>query len=130
MQLFTVLKGAFPMLTIAQAKNFSGPDEVRSLPKTRVEVINLGDMTLMKLTLEPGWKWSECVKPQVGTPSCQAEHFGYVISGRLIVRMDDGKEVELGPGDVEAIPPGHDAWVVGDEPWVGLDFISGRTYGK
>jgi hypothetical protein len=118
------------MVTMAQAKNFSKSDEVRNLPKTRVEVINLGDATLMKLTLESGWKWSEHVKPQVGTPSCQVAHFGYCISGRLHIRMDDGTEVEIGPGDVDNIPPGHDAWVVGDEPWIGLDFIGGKTYGK
>jgi quercetin dioxygenase-like cupin family protein len=118
------------MVTTVQPKNMSKPDEVRTLPKTRIEVANFGDMTLMKLTLEPGWKWSEHIKPQVGTPSCQVEHFSYCISGRLHIRMDDGTEVEMGPGDADYFPPGHDGWVVGDEPCVLLDFVGGKAYGK
>jgi quercetin dioxygenase-like cupin family protein len=90
----------------------------------------MGDKSVMRLTLEPGWRWSEHVKPTVGTQSCDIEHFGYCISGRLRVRMDDGTEGEMRSGDVDMIPAGHDAWVVGDEPFVGLDFISASIYGK
>jgi quercetin dioxygenase-like cupin family protein len=74
--------------------------------------------------LEPGWKWSECVKPIVGTESCQVLHTGYVVSGQMKLVHDDGSEKEIGPGDVYVIRPGHDAWVVGDEPYVGIDFSS------
>jgi mannose-6-phosphate isomerase-like protein (cupin superfamily) len=127
-----LLKGEekMPTLQNIQKKNFTAPDETRSLPKTTVEVVNLGDVTVMKLTLEPGWKWSECVKSTAGTSSCQVPHLGYVLSGRLKVVMDDGTEAELGPGDVDMIAPGHDAWVIGDEPFVGLDFEGGRIYAK
>src|SRR5262249_10608162 len=109
-------------------KSFNAPDETRSLPKTRVEVVTFGEMSAMKTTFEPGWRGSEDVKPKVGTESCQVLHFGYVISGRQRVRMDDGTEEEFGPGDVMVVSPGHDAWVVGDEPYVGLDFQGGKTY--
>lgn len=113
-----------------ELKNFNAPDELRNLPKTKIEVINLGDKTLMRATFQPGWKWSECVKPTVGTPSCQAPHFNYIISGQIMISMDDGKQKILGPGDVALIEPGHDAWVVGDEPCVALDFTAGKLYGK
>ena len=119
-----------PKVQNIQKKTFTTPDETRSLPKTTIEVVNLGDATVMKATLEPGWKWSECVKPKAGTASCQAPHLGYVLSGRLKVVMDDGTEEEYGPGDVQRIAPGHDAWVVGDEPYVGLDFEGGKIYAK
>jgi hypothetical protein len=119
-----------PTLQNIQKKNFTAPDETRSLPKTTVEVVNLGDATVMKTILEPGWKWSECVKPTAGTASCQVPHLGYVLSGRLKVVMDDGTEEEYGPGDVNRIAPGHDAWVIGDEPFVGLDFTGGKIYAK
>ncbi len=118
------------MMSTLQKKSFDTPDETRSLPKTKVEVVTFGDMTAMKTTFEPGWKWSEHVGPKVGTASCQVPHFGYVISGRMRIVMDDGKEEEVGPGDAVVIPPGHNAWVVGDEPYVGLDFQGGKTYAK
>jgi hypothetical protein len=113
-----------------QIKSFNRPDEVRTLPKTKVEVITFGDLSLMKVTFEPGWKWSEHVKPTARTSSCEVAHFNYGISGRLHVRMDDGTESEIGPGDVQLLPLGHDAWVVGNEPYVGLDFQGGGLYGK
>lgn len=113
-----------------QTKNFNSPDEVRTPPKTRVEVVKVGDSTVMRATFEPGWKWSECVKPAAGTETCQVHHTGYVISGRMKVRMDNGTESEVGPGDVMDIPPGHDAWVVGNEPCVSIDFAGGATYAK
>lgn len=113
-----------------EIKNLSTPDEVRDLPRTRVELVNLGGQSLMRLTLQPGWHWSEHVKPTVGTDSCEVAHFNYIISGHLHIKTDDGKEAEVGPGDVMALAPGHDAWVVGDEPLVALDFHGGPTYGK
>jgi quercetin dioxygenase-like cupin family protein len=113
-----------------QTKSLNTPDEVRTLPKTKIEVMTFGDLSLMKVTFEPGWRWSEHVKPTAGTSSCEVSHFNYGVSGRLHVRMDDGTESEIGPGDVQLLPLGHDAWVVGDEPYVGLDFQGGRLYGK
>ena len=81
-----------------------------------------GSVTVGRAKLEPGWRWSNDVKPIAGTTSCQVHHKGYVVSGRLHVVMDDGTEADLGPGDAHEVPPGHDAWVVGDEPYVGVDF--------
>lgn len=112
-----------------QKKSLNEPEEVRTLPKTRIEVISFGELSLMRVTLEPGWRWSEHVKPSAGTPSCEVPHFSYGLSGRLRVRMNDGTESEAGPGDAMLLPPGHDAWVVGDEPYVGLDFLGGHLYG-
>jgi mannose-6-phosphate isomerase-like protein (cupin superfamily) len=113
-----------------QVKSLNTPDEVRTPQKTKVEVVKVGDTTIMRGTFEPGWKWSECVKPVVGTNSCQVHHVMYVLSGRMKVVMDDGTEVEVKPGDATDIPPGHDAWVVGNEPCVSIDFAAGNTYAK
>jgi len=112
-----------------QKKSLDQPDEVRSLPKTRVEVVTIGEHTLMRVRFEPGWRWSEHVKPTVGTESCEVPHVGYVISGRLATRMNDGTQLEFAPGDFVVIPPGHDGWVVGDEPAIFLDFVGGERYG-
>lgn len=111
-------------------KSFATPDEVRNIPNGRVEVVTLGDVQAMRATFEPGWKWSESVKPVAGTDSCQVAHLGYQVSGRMIVRMDDGSEHEFGPGDACAIPAGHDAWVLGDEPVVLIDFQGAALYAK
>jgi hypothetical protein len=111
-------------------KSFSSPEETRAIDKGRVEVLDLGGAQVMRATFEPGWKWSECVKPVAGTDSCQVAHLVYGVSGRMKVRMDDGTEVEVGPGDVTRIEPGHDAWVVGDEPYVAVDFQGGANYAK
>jgi hypothetical protein len=113
-----------------RTKNLSKPDEIRTPAKTRVEVVNFNDATIMRATFDVGWKWSECVKPVVGTDSCQVPHVLYIISGRMEVKMNDGKTHELGPGDAAEIPPGHDAWVVGEEPCVSIDFSAGKTYAK
>lgn len=113
-----------------QIKNFNNPDETRTPPKTKIDVVNVGGQTLMRATFEPGWRWSEHIKPTVGGDSCQAHHLIYGISGRMKVVLNDGTEMEAGPGDVADIPPGHDAWVVGDEPSVGIDFAAGATYAK
>ena len=113
-------------------KSLDQPDETRPIPngKGKVEVVNLGGATVMRATFEPGWKWSEHVKPIAQTESCQVAHTGYIVSGRLHVRMDDGTEVEMGPGEASITPAGHDAWVVGNEPVVFLDFAGAATYAK
>jgi quercetin dioxygenase-like cupin family protein len=113
-----------------EGKSLDKPDETRPVDKGSVQIVELDGATVMRTTFEPGWRWSECVKPMVGTESCEVHHVGYVISGRMHVRMDDGQELEVGPGDVLQIPPGHDAWTVGDEPYVGLDFKGGAEYAK
>lgn len=107
-----------------QKKSFDAPDTTTELPKTKLEVVTIGDRTLIRNTFEPGWKWSEHVKPTAGTDSCQAHHVICMLSGRLKAVMDDGTAIEAGPGDVVDIPPGHDAWVVGDEPVVGIDIAA------
>jgi hypothetical protein len=104
--------------------DFDSPDETRTPEKTRVDVVRVGDTTAARLAFEPGWKWSECVKPVAGTDSCQLRHVGVVQSGRLVVKHEDGTEGEVGAGDAYVIEPGHDAWVVGDEPFVGVEFES------
>ena len=105
-----------------QSLNFDTPDETRTPDKTRVDVVRMGDTTAARLAFEPGWKWSECVKPVAGTDSCQVRHVGVVQSGRIVVSHEDGSELELAPGDAYVIEPGHDAWVLGDEPFVGFEF--------
>lgn len=111
-------------------KGFDSPDETRTISKGKVEVVNLGDVQAMRATFEPGWKWSECVKPVAGTDSCQVAHMGYMVSGTMVAKMDDGSEHEFRPGDAGIIPPGHDAWVVGEEAVVFIDFQGASTYAK
>lgn len=114
-----------------QKKAFSSPDDVRPMSDHgQIEILQIGDGVVGKATFEPGWRWSEDVKPLAGTESCQSAHLGYVISGRQRVMMDDGTEMEYGAGDVVAIPPGHDAWVIGDEPCVLLDFAGMEHYAE
>jgi quercetin dioxygenase-like cupin family protein len=112
------------MMPGVETRDFASPDETRTPDKTRVEVVRLGGATAARFTFEPGWRWSECVKPVAGTDSCQARHVGVVHEGRLGVRHDDGTEVELSPGDAYVIEPGHDAWVIGDGRFVGYEFES------
>lgn len=112
-----------------ELKNFNMADELRELPKTKLELLNFGDTVIMRATFQAGWKWSECVKPTVGTKSCEAPHLNFIVSGRMMIAMDDGMQKEMGPGDVASIPPGHDAWVVGNEPCVAIDFSAGKMYG-
>jgi quercetin dioxygenase-like cupin family protein len=113
-----------------QRKALDQPDETRPVDKGVVEVVEIGGTTMMRTTFEPGWRWSECVKPIVGGDSCQVNHVGYCVSGRLHVQMDDGDVLEIGAGDASHIPPGHDAWVVSDEPYVALDFVGAAGYAK
>jgi hypothetical protein len=105
-----------------EARDFSSPDETRTPDKTRVEVVRMGGSTAARFTFEPGWRWSECVKPVVGTDSCQVRHVGLVQTGRMAVRHEDGSEVEIEAGSAYVIEPGHEAWVVGDERVVAYEF--------
>ena len=114
-----------------EVKNFDKPDEVRPFEGNgEAAVLNIGGRVVGRGVFEPGWRWSENVKPIAGTDSCQVSHLGYIVSGRMGVRMDDGTEGEAGPGDVFALAPGHDAWVIGDEACVALDFGEFGDYAK
>ena len=114
-----------------EVKSFDNPDETRPFEGNgQAEVVQIGGRTVGRGTFEPGWRWSENVKPIAQTDSCEVSHLGYCMSGRMKVFMDDGAEAQVGPGDVLAIPPGHDAEVVGDEPCVLLDFGEFGDYAK
>ncbi|MFI6316862.1 cupin domain-containing protein [Nonomuraea sp. NPDC050556] len=110
-----------------EVKNVDKPDERRDFPKGHLEVCNLTGLSFGVATFEPGWKWSECVKPIAGTELCEVHHNGLVLKGTLRVRMSDGTEADVGPGDLMVVPPGHDAWVVGDEQVVAYDFAGGAA---
>lgn len=113
-----------------QAKSFASPDDVRTLPKVRFETVGLGDAVIGHCRFEPGWRWSEDVGPMMGAASCPIRHLGYTMSGRIHVEMDDGQVMEIGPNTVFDIPPGHDKWVIGDEPWITIEWgASGRALG-
>jgi hypothetical protein len=114
----------------AEHKSFNAPDETRPFEKGRVELLNISGATIGRLTLEPGWRWSQHVKPIAGTDWCEAPHFQYQVSGRLHVQMADGTEFDSGPGDVTALPQGHDAWVIGEEPVVLVDWWGASNYAK
>jgi mannose-6-phosphate isomerase-like protein (cupin superfamily) len=112
-------------------KSFDAPDETRTFAAHgSMAVARLGETTAGRGTYEPGWRWSQDVKPIAGTDSCQAHHTLYVISGRMHVVMNDGSEMDLGPGDAAVIPPGHDAWTIGDEACVAVDFTGVAGYAK
>jgi len=114
-----------------ERKSFDDADDTRSFrDKGKVEIVNIADGVVGLATFEPGWSWTEHVKPIAGTQSCQAAHLGYVISGRQGIRMDDGTELEIGPGDVVSIPAGHDGWTIGAEPCVVIDFAGMANYAK
>jgi hypothetical protein len=106
------------------ASSFETASEVRKPDKTKVEVVDLGSVKAARMTLEPGWRWSECIKPMAGTDSCQVHHVGTVASGTLHVEHEDGTATDISAGDAYVIEPGHDAWVVGTEPFVGYEFDS------
>jgi mannose-6-phosphate isomerase-like protein (cupin superfamily) len=109
-------------------KRFEEPDEVRIFPKGKFELVHVGGMTIGRASYEPGWKWSVHVGAASGAKSCQVEHVGMVISGKATAAMDDGRVVEMKAGDVFYIDPGHDSWVVGDEPYVSLHFLGAEAY--
>jgi hypothetical protein len=111
-------------------KSFGSPDEVREFPHGKAEILSVGDLQIGRLILQPGWRWSNDVKPIAGTSSCEAPHFQYHISGQLAIRMDDGTEFIARAGDVTSLPSGHDAWVVGSEPVVVVDWFGASNYAK
>jgi hypothetical protein len=111
-------------------RSFQAPDETREFPNGRAEIVKIGRAEVGRLVLEPGWRWSNDLKPIAGTASCEAPHFQYHVSGQLAIRMDDGNEFIAGPGDVTSLPSGHDAWVVGDEPAVTVDWFGASNYAK
>jgi len=113
-----------------ETKSFSHVDEVREFPKGKMELVKIGGGVVGKLTLQPGWRWSEHVKPIAGTELCEAPHFQYHIAGRLHVVMANGAEFDLNPGDVAKLPSGHDAWVVGNEPVVAIDWAGATHYAE
>ena len=113
-----------------EGKSLNRPDEVRTFDKGKLEIINSGGRTVGRATFQPGWRWSNSVKPLVNTKSCEAPHFQYHISGTLRVKMDDGAEKDFKAGDVSLLESGHDAWVIGDEPVVIVDFQGMLDYAK
>ncbi len=113
-----------------ERKHLDSPDETRKFGHGRIDVVNIGGGTVGRFSAEPGWKWSNDVKPIAGTDLCQAAHFLYQVSGRMRVKLADGSESESGPGDVVVIPPGHDAWVVGNEKVVAIDWAGAANYAR
>lgn len=111
-------------------KNLGKPDEVRNFEHGKMELVNIGGGAVGRATFEPGWRWSKDIKPIAKTELCEAPHFLYQLSGRMKVVMRDGQEIEMGPGDIAIIPPGHDAWVVGNEPVVAIDWGGAANYAK
>lgn len=113
----------------AEYKRFEQPDERRPFPNGHAEIVKIGGGTVGRFVFYPGWRWSNDVMPIAKTKSCEAPHFQYHIAGHLAIRMDDGTEFVAGPGDVTALPSGHDAWVVGDQPAVVVDWHGATNYG-
>src|SRR3954464_8088989 len=105
---------ANPVVTRLESKSHDKPDETRTPQKTRVDIVRLEGFTLGRFTFQPGWRWSECVKPIVGTDTCQLSHVGYAVTGQIVIRLPDGREETIRAGESFTIPPGHDAWVEGD----------------
>ena len=114
----------------AEMKSFTKPDEVRTFPKGKLELVNIGGAVVGRATFQPGWKWSTSLQPIVKTKSCEAPHFQYHVSGTLKILMDDGTEFLCKAGDVSLLPEGHDGWVIGDEPAVVVDFQGMIDYAK
>jgi class 3 adenylate cyclase len=112
-----------------QRKSFTTPDQVRTFPTGRIDIVTLDEMAVGRFVFQPGWRWSKDVAPIAGTSSCRHRHVGYTISGSLEVRMEDGTKLVIGPGEAYEIPPGHDAWVVGDEAWDSVEFTSAHAFG-
>jgi len=112
-----------------QYKSFATPDEVRAFPLGRAEVVSLDESVIGRAVYEPGWRWSTAMAAIAGTASCQLHHLGYSISGLMHVVHEDGQVIDIPPASVYEIPPGHDAWVVGDDPWVTVEWTSARTFG-
>ena len=117
-------------VTQFQVKSHASPDEVRTPDKTRVEVVQHEGFTIGRFNFQPGWRWSECIKPVVKTDHCQLSHVGYAVSGRIKVQMKDGTEKTISAGESYTIPPGHDAWVEGSQPFVAIEVMSADVYAK
>ena len=113
-----------------EMKSHATPDEIRQPDKTKVEIVRLAGYTIGRFTMKPGWKWSQCIKPVVHTESCQLSHVGYAVSGNLTVRLNDGTEKTIKAGESYTIPPGHDAWVDGNEEFVGIEVMSAEEFAK
>ncbi len=113
-----------------EVRRLDKPDETRKFEKGRIQLVTFGDVTVGRALFEPGWKWSKHVKPIAKTKSCEAPHFQYHVSGVLHIKMDDGTETDVGPGQISLLSSGHDAWVVGDEPVVVVDFQGAMDYAK
>jgi hypothetical protein len=111
-------------------KSFGEPDETREFPNGYAEILSIGEGEVGRMVFEPGWRWSKDVKPVAGTDSCEAPHFQYHVSGELAIRMDDGAELRAKPGDITSLPSGHDAWVVGYQPVVVVDWFGASNYAK
>jgi mannose-6-phosphate isomerase-like protein (cupin superfamily) len=109
-------------------KRLEAPDEVREFKLGRFELVHMGKMTIGRASYRPGWKWSQHVGAALGLTSCTVEHVGMVVSGCAAAGMDDGRVIEMRAGDLFYIPPGHDSWVVGDEPYVSLHFMGAEDY--
>lgn len=118
------------MAQVVEHHSFDKPDEIRHFPHGHAEIINTESGAIGRMTLEPGWRWSVDVKPIAGTDWCMAPHFQYQLSGTIHVQMADGTEFESGPGTITSLPEGHDAWVVGDEPVVAVDWAGMTDYAK
>ena len=114
----------------AEQKSFDRPDEVREFPYGRLELVKIGGAMVGRAVFQPGWRWASSVQPLAKTKSCEAAHFQYHVSGILMVKMDDGTELECRPGDVSLLPSGHDAWVVGNEPAIIVDFQGMLDYAR
>jgi hypothetical protein len=121
---------AMKQLTTYEKKDFVAPDEVREFPDGRLELVNIGNGVVGRLVLNPGWRWSESVKPLAGTDLCEAPHFQYHVSGILRIITSDGQEFDASPGMVTSLPSGHDAYVVGDDPVVIVDFFGATHYAE
>jgi len=117
-------------VTKFNSKAHSSPDEIRTPDKTKVEIVRLEGYTIGRYTMEPGWRWSNCIKPIVKTDKCQLSHVGYAVSGRITVLMEDGTKKTISAGESYTIPPGHDAWVDGNEKFVGIEVMSAEKYAK
>ena len=117
-------------VTRSAHKSFETPDEVREFPLGRAEILQLGGGEVGRYTVQPGWRWSEHVKPIAGTELCEAPHFQFHVSGTVRIREADGTEFDIGPGEVSMLPPGHDAWVIGDEPLVVVDWGGAHHWAK
>jgi quercetin dioxygenase-like cupin family protein len=117
-------------VTTFTTKSHDAPDERRTPPKTQVDIVRLEGFTVGRFTFQPGWRWSECVKPVAGTDTCQLSHVGYAVTGQIVIRLPDGRDETIRAGESYTIPPGHDAWVDGDAPFVGLEVMSAEQFAR